>query len=178
MLSAVRAYAALAGLVLVIALCAGSYFWGRSNASTKCDLNATRTELAAVQETAAINVAAQSAAAEASFVSAQRHEDVVTRFQPIDREVIRYVQTPAADNACLDDDGLRVWAAANRGENNDAGAIGAGHDALPGLALAGLWPSGRSAGEPRGDGEDLPPVPGTAGWAGGLHPQGAPGVEH
>ena len=145
MLSTARACAALAGLVIVIALCAGSYFWGRSNASIKCELKTTRTELAAVQSVVAINDTAQSAAADVSTTSAERHVQIVTRYRPIDREVIRYVQTPAADNACLDDDGLRIWTAANRGEINDAGALGAGHAALPGLVFPSIGQGGRSA---------------------------------
>lgn len=107
--------------------------------------------------------------------SAEQQVRIVTKFQPIEREVIRYVQTPAAAELCLDADGLRIWTAANRGEFEAAEGQPAGHAALrSGGAAASQWRSGGCAGEPCGDGQTLASVRREAGSAGAAHPGGEP----
>lgn len=101
------------------------------------------------------------AAMKASAASENAKTRVVTRFKPIEREVIRYVQSPAAAEQCLDADGLRIWSAANRGEFETTRTERAGHDAVPGGdSASGEWLAGRRAGESRRDGESLAAVRG------------------
>lgn len=107
--------------------------------------------------------------------SAEQQVRIVTKFQPIEREVIRYVQTPAAAELCLDADGLRIWTAANRGEFEAAASQPAGHAALrSGYPAASQWRSGGCAGEPCADGQALEIVRSEAGSAGQSHQRGEP----
>jgi len=172
MLSTVKAYAALAGLLVVVVLCVACFFWGRSTASAKCALATSKTELAAVRESANRTEAAQSAAAEAATDSAERHTVIQTQFVPIDREVIRYVQTPVAATTCLDADGLHIWSTANRGEDPDPGTPSAGYASLWATSAAYLGPLWRSAFESRSGSEAVPRMQSAASGPGGLHQPG------
>jgi hypothetical protein len=94
---------------------------------------------------------------------------IETQFLPIDREVIRYVETHAAVDACaLDADGVRLWNAANRGEL--AGGAAAHDDAPLRLtaSLAANREPGRAAGQPRGGDEGVPRLRGGQPSQGGL----------
>jgi hypothetical protein len=171
MTAAAKAYSALAALVVALLLCAGSYFWGGSNASTKCTLTATKTELHQTQAAVGVNAATQSAAAAVATDSAARHDKIETKYQTIEKEVVRYVQTPAAANACLDADGLRIWSAANRGEFDAAGAASTGHAAVPGSASSGIGQGGRPADEPRAGNESLRGLQSAPAGLGGARPK-------
>ena len=78
-----------------------------------------------------IETRAASVAAVVASASAERHAQVEIRYQTLSKEVIRYVQTPAAALECLDADGVRLWRAANRGEFAASEPAGAGHAAMP-----------------------------------------------
>lgn len=164
-----RLYEALIFVAFVVMVSVGSYAWGQYVATTRCNLATTTTALQQTNAAVATNTAAQSAANAVADVSAARHTQIVTRFLPIEREVTRYVQTPAAATACLDDAGLRIWRAANLGEFDSASSPSAGHAALPGSGAAGIGPIGRSADEPRRDGEGVPGVPSAPEGTGGSH---------
>jgi hypothetical protein len=114
----------------------------------------------------------QDAATTADKENAAEHVRVVTKFQPIEREVIRYVQTHAAAD-CLDADGLRVWRAANRGEFENADGVGPGSPALPGAGPTADGNEQRSAGGPRRGDEGVSPMQAAPGGAGELDQQGA-----
>lgn len=87
-------------------------------------------------------------------------------FDLLDAEVKKYAEQNRAVADCgLDDDGLRLWRAANAG----AGLAGAGQPdgSLPGAAAAaGQRQAGGPAGKPRAGGSDLPQLP-----------QGVPGAD-
>lgn len=147
--------AALVWIASVLAAVGIGFWWGHSSASSACTLHATTQALAQTRETVKTNTATQSVSDAVATESAERHDQVVTRFVPIEKEVIRYVQTPAAATACLDADGLRIWRAANRGEFDAAGPSGAGHAAVSGSSGSGEREGGGSVGEPRRDSEGL-----------------------
>jgi hypothetical protein len=168
--------AVLGGLAALLFGLGVGFWWGHSSASSACTLHATTQALAQTRETVKTNTATQSVSDAVATESAERHDQVVTRFVPIEKEVIRYVQTPAAATACLDADGLRIWSAANRGEFDAAGSPGAGHAAVSGSSGAGERESGGSAGEPRRDGEGLPGVQSAAISVGQARPRDQAGA--
>jgi hypothetical protein len=158
--------AALAALCIAGTAFVGGCQHGKSRAAdkaAKADLADTRADIER------LNTAADVVSV-VSTESAARHAQVEVRFQTIEKEVIRYVQTPAAAAVCLDDDGLRLWRAANRGEFDAAASEPAGHDSLPDPGRAGIWGSGQPVGRSRSPGEALPRLPGETGGAGGIHP--------
>lgn len=89
-----------------------------------------------------------------------------TRFRTLTREVIRYVQARPDPVDCLDADGLRLWAAANAGD--DATTAAAPDYAVSTPVGASLGASHGFTLQPRGDGGALSPVPGSASWSIGL----------
>ena len=80
-------------------------------------------------------------------------------FNGIHGEEIKYVRTHAdADAVCsLDDDGLRLWRAANTGADTDT--AGGGNGDVSGAAATCERPADGSAGEPYCDGRGVSPVP-------------------
>lgn len=121
---------------------------------------------------------------QANTESAQAAVRVITKFQPIEREVIRYVATYSASHPdpveCLDADGLRLWRAANRGEFQAADGASDGSAAVRG-AEPDSSPDGREGNEPAGGSrspdEGLSPVQAAASGAGELDHEGARGAE-
>lgn len=162
-----------AGLVLLVLTFVAGCQHGQkleSGQVAKRDLGAVQTEIRRAD-------AASAAVSVVATASAEAHEKIVTRYQTIEKEVIRYVQTPVAAAVCLDDDGLRIWTAANRGEFEAAGTIGAGHAPLPGdSAPTGDRTSGRPAGEPRAGDAPVAGVRSAADGAGELRQGGEAGA--
>lgn len=120
----------LAALAVVLAAAAGFWFgWQAGDEEARYELS--QAYLAGERQARAQEARAASAAAGVASASASRHARIETRYQTIEKEVIRYVQTPVAAAECLDADGLRLWRAANRGELAAAEPAGAGPAALP-----------------------------------------------
>jgi hypothetical protein len=121
----------------------------------------------------AIDQADELATQNAEFESAsvQRRVRIERVFQTINHEVIRYVQTDAGRGLCFDDDGLRLYNAANRGEfpAPDTAAPGAGGPGgMPGAAGGERRLSGGSPGQPRLGSQGILRLPGTAPGAVGV----------
>lgn len=72
----------------------------------------------------------------------------------VQEEITRYASSHAAV-ACLDDDGLRLWRAANAGS---AAGLNVGAAAMPAAATAGERSLDHFAAQPRGDGGAVSPV--------------------
>ncbi len=127
----------LAALGLVVAFAAGGWLgWQAGSAQGRADAaearqSVTETQLQGERQARSQDTRAASAAAAVASASASRHARVEIRYQTIEKEVIRYVQTPVAAAECLDADGLRLWRAANRGELAASTPAGAGPAALP-----------------------------------------------
>ena len=85
-------------------------------------------------------------------------------FNGIQRGVIAYVQShPAAIDCRLDDDGLRLWRAANAGADIESAAVG--HGAVRTAAAAGERGDDGSADQSQRSGALVSPVPGSASGA-------------
>lgn len=127
----------LAALGLVVAFAAGGWLgWQAGSAQGRLDAaearqTAVESLLDSERRVRSQETRAASAAAGVASASAARHARVEIRYQTLEKEVIRYVQTPVAAAECLDADGLRLWIAANRGELAPAESAGAGSAALP-----------------------------------------------
>lgn len=168
----------LAALLAAALLFSGGYKYGYRNAANqhatqqlKQEREARANYKAGVKR--AIKQANQIAEqnAEMEDVSVQRRARIETVFQKIDREVIRYVQTDAGHGLCFDDDGLRLYNAANRGEfaATDQTAPSPGvPGAVPGIATGEGWNTGRSAANQQDRGAALLPLPGSASLTGRL----------
>lgn len=141
-------------LAIAAAVAASGFAAGWQVQGWRCDAARTAAVEHAIQQ--ADKLAAQDR--EVLEAAAERAARVETQTRTIEREVIRYVtSTPIAARDCLDADGLRIWAAANSGEWTVAApAPGA---AASGPAAAQIDQSRRPAGQPRGDGGAVSPVP-------------------
>lgn len=109
--------------------------------------------------------------AEADGASVQHRAQIERVFQTINHEVIRYVQTDAGRGLCFDDDGLRLYNAANRGEfpAPDQAAPGAsGHGGMPAAAGSERRLSGGNPGQPRLGRQGVLRMPGAASGTGGM----------
>lgn len=165
--------------ILFMALCAGGGFFAGYRAAT----NKLHAEQLTQERDAHIRyvegvkraidqsdaLAAQNA--EAEGVSVQRRARIERVFQTINREVIRYVQTDAGRGLCFDDDGLRLYNAANRGEfpaTDQAASAAGGPGGMPAAAGGARRLSGRDTLQPRLGGQGLPRLSGTAAVAGGM----------
>jgi len=173
MLGLLNPWALLAALICSLGMVAGGYEWGSRSATNACEAKKGAAQTKVIERHEQVAEVAQSVA----VASAERHVQVVTKFQTIDREVIRYVQTPAATTPCLDDDGLRIWTAANHGTFEPATAERAGHVALLGASSAGVGGGWGSAGESRHPGETVLRVPGEASGPGRASAQDSVGEQ-
>lgn len=134
----------------------------------------TAQQLATEREHAARLAALSRALAEVE----QRASDAATRTeqaeQTLRQEITRYAQRPrsAADTRpCLDDDGLRLWRAANAAghpstDGPATASVVAGE--LPATAATARRSSGEPAAKPRGRDDAVPALPGSPRRAGGV----------
>ena len=172
-------------LIALLAAVAGIVFGIDHHGYTRGKL-AVQTEWDAANEKAADTARAdqtvrQAASNAVEAVTVQKQTEIQTKFMPIDREVIRYVEKNAAANAiagpdvcALDADGVRLWNAANRGslDGDSASGSDAGMPATAG-AIANGQPAGTAA-KPRAGDEAVPPMHGTEPREGGVDSQGQP----
>jgi len=165
---------ALFGLLVVVG--AAGYRQGHKAATTQAQAEQAAHLRNAIAEQAAH---LRNAIAEAEAIAAQDREiyaagdarvaRVDTVFRTIDREVVRYVHTHPLATDCLDADGLRLWAAANAGDVEDAAGDSGDAGPLPGDA-AGTEGRDRpgAAGGSRGAGAPVSPATGRGADLGGL----------
>lgn len=155
-------------LALLIALVAQDVAVYRAGVKHSADACATD-KLAAVQRAIAQADAVAQQDAQVMAAHEQARERIRTVFQPIRREVIRYVQTHAgaADPVCLDADGVRIWRAANAG-GSGARTAGQPDYSLSTAAATGIRPRLSLVGQPRGDGAAVSRVRRPAEGAGGV----------
>lgn len=152
----------LAGLVLTLALFAAGYRLGQRHESNAREASLVNT--LQVMAARAADLAQQDAALSAAQETARERVRIV--YRTLRAEVNRYVAIDDYNDCGLDDDGLRLWNAANRGD----AAVGAGEsaDALPGSARGGGRTDDDAAGQsPRRDGA-VPPVPDPAQGSGAV----------
>lgn len=126
----------LVAAVLAAFVAGGGFGWWAGSAQGRAGVAEARQSIAETQlqgerQARDRESRAASAAAGVASASAERHARVEIRYQTIEKEVIRYEQTPAAALECLDADGLRLWRSANRGEFAASEPAGAGHAVLP-----------------------------------------------
>lgn len=126
----------LVAALLAAFVAGGVIGWRAGSAQGRADAAEARqsvaeTQLQGERQLRNQEASAASAAAVVASASASRHARVEIHYQTIEKEVIRYVQTPAAAIECLDADGLRIWRAANRGEFADSQPASTGHAAMP-----------------------------------------------
>lgn len=168
---------ALLSIVLAGLALGGLWWWADANGYERARAECTREAVATATRTIRLLDAAQTVAYAAELRAAAAGAEVITRFEPIEKEVVRYVErkrTEAAVSAapavpCLDADGLRIRAAAGAGIGPAAQPAHGADRAVPGLAAGGgLGLRAGPAGERRGLGENLPPMPAAPGVAGGL----------
>lgn len=171
-------YQAVAALVALALATGGGFATGWRAAGNACDarqLAQVRVDQAHQVETTrraidqANALAARNAAADGAAV--QRRERVEAVTKTIEREVIRYVQTDAGRGLCFDDDGLRLYNAAQRGDfpaADPAMASRGGHAAVPTPAAGGERKPGGDPAHQRRYGAAVPPVPGSPALAGVL----------
>lgn len=171
-------YQAMAALVALALATGGGFFAGGRAASNKFAAGQLAAERAAhVRYVEGVRlaiervdaVAARNAEADGAAVQLRARIEAVSR--TLQREVIRYVQTDAGRGLCFDDDGLRLYNAANRGEfaaDDPAMAGGGGHGTVPGAAAGGERKPGGDPAHQRRHGAAVPPVPGSPALAGGL----------
>jgi hypothetical protein len=148
--------ALLAG-VLAAALAAGAGAW--QVRGWQCDAARTRSVENAIAQAAAL--AAQDAALHADIdtASAVRSAAVETRYQIINRELIRYVAHPRDPIECLDADGLRLWRDANRAADAETEAGSHPDPPLSAVAAAGLGAGDGPAEQPHRNGAAVSAVP-------------------
>ncbi|MDB5802283.1 MAG: hypothetical protein JWL63_3222 [Rhodocyclales bacterium] len=161
-------YTWLIGVLVALAASTALFVGGCVHGESMSDGKQAKTTVKAAQADANRITVVQNVSSTVAEASAAEHVRVITKFQPIDREVIRYVQTHDAAAVCLDDDGLRIWRAANRGEFEAPQPASAGHDSLPVATGASEWIAERPPGQPRGSDEAIPPVHGAPGGTGEL----------
>lgn len=147
----------------VVALVSGLAGW--TVAGWRCDAARLASVARAVDQAEAL-AAQDREVLTAGAAQAVRTETV---FRTLDREVVRYVQTPAADRPCLDADGLRLWAAANADDWSLAAAPP--RHSLSGFAGPSLRAGGRPVGQPRDDDAGLSHLPGSAQNLVGVGPE-------
>ena len=155
----------LGGLVMVLALFLGGYGLGNNQAKTSCVAGQVEAQRAAITQTAKEDVRREAigAARETS------REQIRVVYRTIKEKADEYVKKmPEFNNCRLDDDGLRLWNAANSG----AAANMPGEPDLT-LHRAATGQVGDVAGfveqSHRGNGA-VQPVPGQAGQAGSVQP--------
>lgn len=146
----------LALVVLLVSTFVGGCMYGSQKAGTECALKEKTTQLATVTALGNVESKAGAAGGAVRLESAAHHTRIETQYIPIEKEVIRYVQTPVAARECLDADGMRIWTAANRGVADAGDAADGGYASLPGASGPGIGESGRPAGEPRSGSEGVP----------------------
>lgn len=165
-------------LVVLIAYGGGCYYAGDKHATDACKADQLTTERKATAHYVegvkrAIDQADELAAQNAAFDSAsvQRRARIERVFETITQEVIRYVQTDAGRGLCFDDDGLRLYNAANRGEfpaTDQTASSASGYGGMPSAAGGERRLSGRDTRQPRLGGQGIPRLSGTASGTGGL----------
>lgn len=143
-------------LLVFLALMFAAYKFGAHNAQLACQAAQVKPLTKSIETHNKKAVRAQQV--EKSTLAAVARTDAV--FDLIDAEVQKYAETKAAadDDCSLDDDGLRLWRAANAG----AEPVGAGQpdDGVSGRTAAAGQRSAVGAGEePRRRRADLPQVP-------------------
>lgn len=135
---------------------AGLYF-GFQYAHNDCQADQGEAQVEAVE----IHDQAAEAGQVVEQQAVKRRVNTESVFNGIQRGVITYVQThPVATDCRLDDDGLRLWAAANAGADSDAACRG--DDLLRAVAAAGERCDDGSADQPPRRGAGVPPLPGPA----------------
>lgn len=151
-------------LVWTLFVGGASYHQGHKAAVNKCDakkVEAMKSAIASANKTAEKDNKTLAA-------HEQARERIRTVFKPIREEVIRYVETHAADaGECLDPDGMRLWRSANAGDRQTPTAPKPDYT-LPGSASAPLGTGGGPAGQPRADGGAVPRMPDATESAGRL----------
>lgn len=162
-------YEVLAVVLAIVLIAGGSYLFGHHNEATAAKVATVTQELkqqkADNAELQRQQVQTQANAKAADEVGAKRDEAQAkneTHFQTITKTVYRYVQThPDSQSCTLDDDGLRIWRAANSGDQSADTDQSRSIDAAQvrdGAAAA----SGRQAvdatAEPRTDGARVSPL--------------------
>lgn len=142
----------LAGLVLALALFTMGYGLGRKHEGAAREA----AQIKVMQDMAArtAELAQQDAVLSATQETARERVRIV--YRTLRQEVTRYVANTEHSSCGIDDDGLRLWNAANRGD----AAVGAREspDALPGSAGGAGWTDGGAAGESSGRDGALPSV--------------------
>lgn len=143
----------------------GGYFLGKADQRTDDDAAKLKPlQQAIVRHNVA---AAAGQAVEQKTVAAVAKTEA--RFKGIIRGVSQHatqnLQALAAD-CSLDPDGLRLWRAANA--NADSEPATSGYGGLPAAGTARLGQDAGLAGQPRGDGQGVSPVPGASPGPDGL----------
>lgn len=166
-------------LILFVTLCAGGgFFAGYRAATNKLHAEQLNQERAAhVRYIEGVKRAIEQANeladqnAEVESAGVQRRAKIERVFETITQEVIRYVQTDPGRGLCFDDDGLRLYNAANRGEfpATDQTAPGAsGYGGMPSAAGGERRLSGRDSRQPRLGGQGILRLSGTSSGTGGM----------
>ncbi len=148
---------ALILLLVGVALFVAGYFTG-----TKAEHNANEAEKKHAQDVATELHNAKSIVGErVERETVQQTTKTEAVFNGINQGVITYAQNhPVADNCRLDDDGLRLWLAANQGTNTHPAAV---RDAgVPGAAATAERSDDGSADQSHRGGQGVSPVPGSA----------------
>lgn len=151
----------LLAAVLMASLTAGAGAWAVRG--WQCDAARTRSLEHAIEQ--ADVLAAQDR--EIDTATAVRSAAVETRYQVINRELIRYVAHPRDPIECLDADGLRLWRDANAGEEPPPGSHP--DPPLPAVAAAGLSAGDGPAEQPHRNGAAVSAVPREAAGLEPLH---------
>lgn len=150
--------------MLAIVLLSFAFNQGAKRAQTACDMKSLKS-LQVAQTLATIETARREQVA-ADYASQVARTQVV--FQTIDREVFKNVyQNSAVYVVCsLDDDGLRLWNAANEGS---AETVRSGSDdAVPIAAASGIGAVDRLTTQPHVDHAVVSGVSGQASGVGGV----------
>lgn len=151
-------------LLVFLALMFAAYKFGARNGQLACQAAKVAPLVQSIETHN--KKAARAQQVEKKTVAAVAHTDAV--FDLIDAEVKKYAEKTAANDDCgLDDDGLRLWRAANAG----AEPVGAGQPdggVSSGVAAASQRQAGGPAGQPHNIRADLPQVPPVVPGAGRL----------
>ena len=155
-----RLAVALGVLIAAILLAGAAYRFGHKNEETANKAEQLQTVEKSIEQHD--QVAEIGRTVERKTVARKRATQET--FNGIHGEEIKYVRTHAdADAVCsLDDDGLRLWRAANAGA--DADAAGGGHGDVSGAATTCQREDDGSVGEPPCNGGGVSPVPRSPSW--------------
>jgi len=155
----------LGGLVMVLALFLGGYGLGNKQAKTSCVAGQVEAQRAAITQTAKEDVRREAIGA-ARETSREQIRVVYKTIKEQAHETI--ISHPEFNDCKLDDDGLRLWNAANSGAA--APVSGEPYLSMHRSTTREIGQPDRPSEQPhRGDGA-VQPVPGQAGQAGSVQP--------